>query len=232
MIYITGDTHGEFDRIILFCNKAQTTKDDIIIILGDAGINFWGSFRDNTKKRLLAKLPVTIFSIHGNHEQRPAAIPSYHTAVWHDGLAYVEDEYPNQIFAQDGEIYNLDGIRTLVIGGAYSVDKALRQCFGYSWWADEQPSNEIKRDVEARLDREAWNVDAVLSHTTPFKYMPIEVFLPGIDQASVDQSTEMWLDGIEDRLNYSRWYCGHYHTERVIDRMILLFESISEYRVT
>lgn len=231
MIYITGDTHGQFDRITAFCDKANTTKDDILIILGDAGINYHGGARDRAQKELLSRLPITLFSIHGNHEQRPAAIPSYHTTTWHDGLAYVEDEFPNLLFAKDGEVYDLDGIRTLVIGGAYSVDKRIRLLYGYGWWPDEQPSDEIKHDVESRLDQDDWKVDAVLSHTTPLKYMPVEVFMPGIDQASVDQSTETWLDGIEDKLSYKRWYCGHYHTEKAIDRMSLLFESIREYRV-
>lgn len=41
MIYITGDTHRDFGRIIDFCEENETTKDDILIILGDAGINYF-----------------------------------------------------------------------------------------------------------------------------------------------------------------------------------------------
>lgn len=36
---------------------------------------------------------------------------------------YYEEKYPNILFAIDGEIYNLNSKKTLVIGGAYSVDK-------------------------------------------------------------------------------------------------------------
>ena len=36
MIYITGDTHGDFHRIEQFCEKVQPTSDDILVILGDA----------------------------------------------------------------------------------------------------------------------------------------------------------------------------------------------------
>ena len=66
----------------------------------------------------------------------------------------------------------------------------------------------------------------VLSHTTPLKYEPVEVFIPGLDQSKVDKSTETWLDSIEDRLDYKQWYAGHYHTEKNIDRLTLLFGSI------
>lgn len=41
MFYITGDTHGEFDRIEEFCEHNFTTVEDVIIILGDAGINYY-----------------------------------------------------------------------------------------------------------------------------------------------------------------------------------------------
>ena len=33
MIYITGDTHGEFGNVAHFCEQAQTEKSDILIIL-------------------------------------------------------------------------------------------------------------------------------------------------------------------------------------------------------
>ncbi len=45
MIYLTGDTHGEFARIEAFCKRFGTCKDDVMIILGDAGINFDGRIR-------------------------------------------------------------------------------------------------------------------------------------------------------------------------------------------
>ena len=69
----------------------------------------------------------------------------------------------------------------------------------------------------------------VLSHTTPLKYEPVEVFMSGVDQGSVDKSTEIWLDGIEDRLEYKKWYCGHYHTEKKIDKLEIMFEKFDEF---
>lgn len=48
MVYITGDTHGQFQRIELFCQVMQTTKADTMIILGDTGFNYYGGKRDAT----------------------------------------------------------------------------------------------------------------------------------------------------------------------------------------
>ena len=231
MIYITGDTHGDFSRIERFCDKFHPSKDDVMIILGDAGFNYYGGKRDQRAKKRMAELPITIFSIHGNHEMRPGTIPSYRLQKWNGGMVFVEDEYPNLLFAVDGEVFDMGGQKTIVIGGAYSVDKYYRLANGWNWWADEQPTPEMKKGIEKVLDYENWKVDAVLTHTVPLKYEPVEVFLPQIDQSKVDKSTETWLDSIEDRLTYKHWYAGHYHTEKDIDRLTLMFESIREFKV-
>ena len=231
MIYITGDTHGDFSRIERFCDRFHPSKDDVMIILGDAGFNYYGGKRDQRAKKRMAELPITIFSIHGNHEMRPGTIPSYRLRKWNGGMVFVEDDYPNLLFAVDGEVFDMGGQKTIVIGGAYSVDKYYRLANGWNWWADEQPTPEMKKGIEKVLDYENWKVDAVLTHTVPLKYEPVEVFLPQIDQSKVDKSTETWLDSIEDRLTYRRWYAGHYHTEKSIDKLTILFESIREFTV-
>ena len=99
MIYITGDTHGSFERVENFCQRFNTKNDDIMIILGDAGINFSGPRYDRLKKRQLEELPITIFAIHGNHEQRPFTIESYKEQVWNGGMVYYEEEFPSILFA-------------------------------------------------------------------------------------------------------------------------------------
>lgn len=120
MFYITGDTHGEFNRIKKFIYEHNTTKDDVLIILGDAGINYCivGNLdgRSREIKKELAELPITLFCIHGNHEERPYNVEGYEIQEHFGAPAYVNPEFPNQIFAKDGEFYNLNGYKTLVIG--------------------------------------------------------------------------------------------------------------------
>ena len=229
MIYITGDTHSDFSRIKAFCKDYDTTIDDVIVILGDAGINYYRGAKDIKLKYALSNLPITIFCIHGNHEIRPHTIVSYDKMKWNEGMVYYENAYPNILFAVDGEIYKLNNKQCIAIGGAYSVDKDYRLMMGYGWWEDEQPSNEIKQTVEKALLENT--VDIVLSHTCPLKYEPIEVFLSFIDQSTVDKSTEEWLDKIEESITYEKWYCGHYHTSKRIDKMQFMFEDIDILKV-
>lgn len=228
MIYITGDTHGQFKKIKTFCEEFQTTTDDIIIILGDAGINYHGGSKDLNVKYYLKKLPITLFCIHGNHEMRPHCINSYEIINFMGGKVFQDKAFPNILFAIDGEVYNFNGLKTMVCGGAYSVDKDYRIARGLPWFANEQPHIKTKTKVENILKELDYNVDIFLSHTCPFNYMPTEVFLPYVDQSTVDKSTEEWLQTIEDKIKYKAWYCGHYHINKDIDKIHFLFDDIKE----
>lgn len=223
MVFYTGDIHGSKVEVTRFCNRMRLTASDIIVILGDVGANYFGTDRDLELKRAFRRLEPTIFCLHGNHEMRPATIPSYKMAEWNGGKVWYEEEYPNLLFAKDGDIFTMDGLRHLVIGGAYSVDKYYRLSRGAGWWADEQPSAEIKAYIERQIATQ--QIDIVLSHTCPYKYEPTEVFLPMIDQRSVDDSTERWLDKIEENVDYKAWMCGHWHTNKRIDKMHFLFHE-------
>lgn len=227
-IYITGDTHRDFYRIEDFCAENGTAKDDILIILGDVGINYYLDRDDQVLKEWLETFPITLFMIHGNHEERPSEIDTYEEVGWHGGIAYIEPEYPNLVFAKDGEIYDLDGRSAIAIGGAYSIDKFSRLAGGGLWFPSEQPTDAIKDYVERQLDKVDWKVDIVLSHTVPLKYEPTHAFLPGVDQSKVDKTTEEWLDTIEDRLDYDEWYAGHYHIESQEGPIRIMYEDYDE----
>lgn len=223
MVYITGDIHGDPMRIYVFAKKHKLTKNDMVIILGDVGANYYGDERDERTKENLSKVRVPILCVHGNHEMRPWEADGYTLVKWNGGKVWVQEKYPQLLFAKDGEIYTIDGKRYIAIGGAYSVDSYWRIKHHAGWWESEQPTEEIKKFVEKQL--QVNEIDIILSHTCPRKYEPIEAFLPFIDQSSVDTSTEDWLDSIEETVNYQAWYCGHWHIEKDIDRIHFMFKS-------
>ena len=230
MIYITGDKHADVREVFYFCYANETTLDDILIVLGDAGINYYANEKDYMLKNSLLQYPITFFCIHGNHEERPEKIKTYKTRKFHNGIVYYEEDYPNILFAKDGEIYNFNNHKVLVIGGAYSVDKHFRKAYGYNWYESEQPSEKTKNKIVRVLKDLDNKIDIILSHTCPYKYLPREMFLEGVDQSTVDNSTEYFLDKIEETTDYNLWYCGHYHTDKEIDKLIFMFHKIEEFK--
>ena len=134
------------------------------------------------------------------------------------------------MFAKDAQIYDFNNNKTLVIGGAYSIDKNYRLIMGYNWYKSEQPNNEIKSEVKKVLKDNNYKIDIILSHTCPYKYMPYEVFMSGIDQSKVDNTTEEFLDKIESTVNYKRWYCGHFHTDKIIDKIRFMMYDIDKFK--
>ena len=223
MTYFTGDIHGDPKKIERFCKRFDLSKNDIIVILGDVGANYYDNSIDDETKRRLSVLGPTIFCVHGNHEIRPWNVKGYKLKAWNGGKVWVQDRYPNLLFAKDGEIFDIDGVRYIVIGGAYSVDKHYRLRARLGWWADEQPSNEIKIFVEKQLKKE--KIDVVLSHTCPHKYEPTEKYLSFVNQTTIDKSTELWLDKIEENTEYTAWYCGHWHTDKVVEKIRFMFNG-------
>ena len=225
---VSGDTHGLVVSRLMEIDKEMYPPDETaLIILGDAGINFWLNKTDKKNKEAIQRTGYTVYCIRGNHEERPENIPSMITEFdWLiDGKVYLEKEYPNIRYLMDGGVYSINGLKTLVIGGAYSVDKWYRiQRAGLNeycnnpkktgWFPDEQLTKEEMYSIEDRYSGKSF--DLVLSHTCPLSWQPTDLFLTFLDQSSVDASMEIWMDGFKDKINWGAWCLGHYHTDRII----------------
>ena len=65
MVYFTGDIHGDYSPLVDFYNRIHPTMNDVIILLGDVGLNFYGGRLDKQMKIVLNDLDTTFFCIHG-----------------------------------------------------------------------------------------------------------------------------------------------------------------------
>ena len=88
MVFYTGDIHGMPWNIVKFSKKFHLTEDDVIVILGDVGANYYCDDRDRECKAALNKVKPTILCIHGNHEARPSTLPQYQLKEWKGGLVW------------------------------------------------------------------------------------------------------------------------------------------------
>lgn len=239
-VFLKGDIHGHIDAIRNFCDRAQTTKDDILILLGDVGINVYGDERD-TLWRAFKKLPLTVFCVRGNHEARPEKcgfkvnvhVIDRNTVI----VAYYKDELPNVYFLNNG-CQMIKGHRFLVINGAYSVDKEYRLKNGWFWEPDEQLSEEerIKLWNMFTWVESTAGIEYVLSHTCPTSCMPTQLFLPSIDQSKVDRTMEDFCQKFYDVLNpkdtFKKWYCGHFHGDMPLaEKVQMLYKNFEILKI-
>ena len=226
-IFALADLHGESKWLRKFKNYMETIgqpldSTDTIVLLGDTGLNFFFNERDVENKKKFNEIGCNLFLIRGNHEQRPSIVFQDNPMKWHmeeffGNLVYVEDAFPSIKYALDTiAYYNLHGYKTLVCPGAYSVDKYYRLAQGWSWFEDEQLTNEEWHEGFQYIQKEnpSCRVDIVLSHAAPSIYVPSDLFLPTVDQSLVDDSTERKLGVIEQNVRYRLWLWGHYHKYR------------------
>ena len=224
---ITGDIHGCLTRFTNIDTNSFPPEETAIIILGDAGFNYYFDARDIRLKNQAKKLGFTFFCVRGNHESRPedisTMIKEYNRIICND--VYYEIEYPNIFYLIDGLEYWFDDINALILGGAYSVDKDYRRARGWAWWANEQLSPEEQCAILKKYQGKYFQF--IFSHTCPLSWEPTEMFLSFIDQSKVDKSTETWLEEIEKTVDYDFWLFGHFHADKIINNnAAMLYEQI------
>lgn len=220
---ITGDTHGQVkNRLHYIVQNTDNInpEETAVIILGDAGLNFYLNKTDRNNKKESSEFGMRIYCVRGNHEERPQNIPSmqlvYDPEV--EGHVWIETEFPLIRYFVDGGEYIVNDKSILTIGGAYSIDKYYRLAqAGYrgfsGWFKDEQLSESERDGILSKIIGKHY--DFVLTHTAPINLEPTDLFLNGIDQSLVDKSMERWLKEVMLSIDWNHWCFGHYHADRI-----------------
>lgn len=230
-IFICGDIHGSISPLKKFITRnggVETfDKADKLILLGDVGINYFLDWRDKNAKNFLNKLPLKVYCVRGNHEERPSLLAKANSDKWDyfydeelKGYLYREIKFSNIFYFDDKpSIYQIGNYKTLVMGGAYSVDKFYRLEHGRNWFENEQMSIEEMENATRICEDLDWKIDLVLTHTCPRRFEPTDLFLSVVDQNSVDNTMEIFFNRIEFQLDYKAWLWGHYHEFRDYPRL-------------
>lgn len=236
---ITGDTHG---RVVTRLENIKRNNPDLlpeetaVIILGDAGINFYLNKSDKKNKKMISAIGYTVYCVRGNHEERPENLG--YTPVWDENVSNFvrqEEGFPLIKYLYDGGHYMINGHKCLVIGGAYSIDKwyRLNKMPGASWcgwFKDEQLTpGEMDMILDLSIGEE---FDFILSHTCPSYFEPVDLFLGFIDQSTVDKSMEHWMNRIADQIDWKVWCFGHFHADRIerpgVEQFYYHYENIED----
>lgn len=214
MILLTGDIHGDINRI-LDIDDREMTKDDLLLVCGDFGV-LWNS--KDTAINDLYKLSLMNFQIafiDGNHENFSLIGEMETMDEWNGGRI---GKLPYDIFhLLRGETYTVDGKVIGVCGGANSIDKDKR-IENISWWQDEEiTSEQATALIHNAYDKHKGKIDIMLSHDCPTEALQLlATFYPSIlNWIMNDNPSRRQLDRIESAIPcIDKWYFGHHHIDQ------------------
>ena len=220
--YITGDLHQSIDICKLavhrFPIQKELDKSDVMIVCGDVGLVWDGSKEDKYWQKWLNGKNFTTFCCLGNHENYNL-INDYPIIEVFGGKA--REIQPSIFYAISGEIYTINGKKMLFINGADSHDKEWRT-EGKSWWPQEQITEaEIDNALE-NLTAHNFQVDYIISHTGGSEICRQLGFMPTVSDKRFDKILEV--------TKYDKHCCGHYHTDKRIDKSRIIYNDIIEIR--
>lgn len=238
MLYITGDTHGEFQWLE---EIARNPDAEYIIVCGDFGFLWDGNEADERLLDSLDALGPHILFVDGNHENFDL-LKMYPAVEWNGGkIHHLRDKVTHLM---RGQIFTLCGHKVFTMGGARSNDisdgivdpntpyalkkiRKLEQLGAhfrikhYSWWPEELPSDiELDEAVE-NLTKHNKQVDIILTHCAP------DSIQTAIGKSGmIPNRLTAFLEAVKDCIDYSLWFFGHYHRDQAIDdKHILLYHG-------
>ena len=223
MIYITGDTHGDYTRI-KDEKLSQLSKGDFLIICGDFGYIFSsdlkGIYKENKQLDKMEKLPFTILFIPGNHENFNRLKSFEHVKMFDETVRKIRN---NIFMLESGRVYTIEGKTFFCMGGASSIDKYLRTP-NVSWWTQELPSKDEYDRANDSLKRYDYKFDYILTHTAPIEIIKILGFNPYLGE---DLELTSYLSYVLEKCKFKLWFFGHFHENRIINYSKTNFFDIS-----
>ena len=120
MIYLISDIHGDKDFKGLKEYAANAGEEDLLIILGDVGLEFEKTERNREFTQFFLGLQKPIAIVDGNHENF-AFLNSFPEEEWNGGRIHRLSPYI--VHLMRGNIYCLEGKTFFVFGGCKSSAK-------------------------------------------------------------------------------------------------------------
>ena len=205
MVYVTGDTHGDFSR---FQSSAlrRATEEDVLIVCGDFGF-FWDDSKQEQKlRKKLTELKYTVAFVDGCHENFDL-LESYPASEWNGGTARVIA--PNLIHLMRGQIYTIAGHSFFTFGGGHSQDFEYRTA--ENWWEREQPTYQEIVAAAKNLEAHGNAVDYIITHEPPASLK---------DCLRVDSRQRLEVHAFFEDLmqvcDFHQWYFGKCHLNRYV----------------
>jgi hypothetical protein len=209
LVYVTGDTHGDRDRLSRFALKG-IKPGDTLIVCGDFGF-IWNDDKDEQKFiRKLAKRKYNICFIDGTHDNF-TLLNNYEQSEWNGGK--VHKIYGNVYHLMRGQVFTIEGKTFFTMGGGESPDIDMRN-ENETWDREEIPSKEDLLEGIKALESRGGKVDYIITHEPPAK---IKSFL-NLQQGDNIRFTVLntYFEELSKDCKFTRWFFGSMHIDKFI----------------
>ena len=219
MIYFTGDTHGDKERL----SKSELSMlqpGDTLIICGDFGY-LWDKSRAETKfLNRLGMRKYNICFVDGTHENFDL-LSDLPVVMWNGGKAHMIHD--NVYHLMRGQIFNIEGKTVFTMGGGENPESDPGE-------TDSEAHPEIPTPAEMlsaakMLSAVQYKVDYIVTHEPPAKTR--DFMLLSRNKTLRITAIGAYFDALAKQAEYKKWYFGSMHTDKHIsDSQISVFTSI------
>ncbi len=220
MIYVTGDMHGDLER--LYDREFRKLKSgDILIVCGDFGYIFNGGKTEREVIDYLAKRKFITAFVDGTHDNLEK-INRCRTTVWKGGM--VHRIKGNLLHLMRGQVFEIEGNRIFTFGGGESIDKDMRVEAG-NWWREEEPTPLEMANGAKILDEYDCHVDYIITHEPPSLVKSAMLLRRG----TADRVNKLngYFEEIGKSCDFKHWYFGSLHEDKVItERYTCVFKKL------
>ena len=211
MIYVTGDTHGDYDALNSR-NLRQLKKGDKLIITGDFGF-VWDNSKNEIKNlEKLSKKKFDVLFVDGAHENY-ALLAQYPEVDLYCGKGY---KIAHNIYRlKRGEFYLIDGMTVFALGGGRAPhDESYED-------TPAMPTDEELQYAVDNLKAHRRRADLIVTHEAPASVKKL------IDRSAAVNDLNIFLDTVLHNTACGAWYFGSLHEDRrVSDKLACVFDEV------
>ena len=209
MIFITGDTHGNRDRLSRW-RLRKLQEGDTLIICGDFGFLWDDSQAEQNFLQNLGKRKYNVCFIDGTHENFEL-LNNYEISQWNGGK--VHKIYGNLYHLMRGQIFEIEGKKIFTMGGGESSDVDIRRDVN-AWSKDEIPTQEELLEGAENLEVANYDMDVIVTHEPPLK---VKSFL-NLNENEMLRVTALnaYFEELASNCKFKKWFFGSLHIDKYI----------------
>ena len=201
MIFVTADTHGEYER---FEDKQlkKLKKEDTLVILGDFGFVWHDSDREKKALAKLAKKPFVTLFVDGLGDSFEVLAKYPETVYCGARAREIAKDKIYYIFR--GEVAEIEGRKLLLFGGNDIYDPDIVESF-------DDPTAADFENCAANLEKHGNSVDYILTHIPSGR---INRFI-NLDSHATSETMD-FFDLVAKDVEYKKWYFGCLHLDKYV----------------